>query len=54
MQRAPVGMPQDALPGSAGPQAVRIEFTLARCELFAFWLSERAACHATLGDAPMR
>jgi hypothetical protein len=42
MQRVPVGMQRDALPRHAGSQAVRIEFTLTRCELFAFWLSERA------------
>jgi hypothetical protein len=54
MQCAPVGVQHDALPRHAGSQAVRIEFTLKRCELFAFWLSERAACCATLGRAPMR
>jgi hypothetical protein len=54
MQRVPVGMQRDALPRHAGSQAVRIEFTLKRCELFAFWLSERAAYCAALGHAPMR
>lgn len=37
-----VPLQRDALPRHAGSQAVRIEFTLTRCELFAFWLSGHA------------